>query len=221
MEQALDIMRVGMRRLLQNEPLWLLKKHRTWSQYARYCPARWIDWSRLNCTAAFVRHPVAYYESVWRWLKRTRHRGRKHFARVVDHWAWHPHSRAAELYGPDFSVWVERILEDQPAWYTRLVEMYVGPCGGEVCDFVGRTETLTRDFLRLMHLLGYGESLEQNKMELFDLPRQGESKYPRPAWNDGLQERMLKVEHEVVDRFYGGQSERRLYGRWREEGIQC
>jgi len=154
--------------------------------------------------AAFVRHPVAYYESVWKWMtdanmQKTRHR--------LLH-GWHPHGTAVKLYRADFNEWVDVMLDEKSAWYTRLVELYVGPDGGEFCSFVGRTEHLLRDVVNLLSVSGY--SSEANTTNLASL-QSANVRTLHVEWQEATKQRVIHEEREVASRFYGDNIDKRLF----------
>jgi hypothetical protein len=102
----------------------------------------------------FVRHPIAYYESVWKWLTNNIAPRNNRFRRMLRYWRWHPFKSAAFYYSDDFNIWVQRMIDSDPMWYTRMVENYVGPPGGEFVDFIGRTETLQSDLIQALTVMG-------------------------------------------------------------------
>jgi hypothetical protein len=165
------------------------------------------DMAKVNFVFAFVRHPIAYYESVWKWMSR------KNYSRLIrKRWRWHPHRTAVMQYrrASGFNDWVCRMLKNRPCWYTRLVEQYVGPEGGEFCDFIGRTETLIEDFMLLLNELGYNEQVPPEN-ELRCMERHN-SIDMRIVWDRKLQAQVLQQEVLVLNRFYEGTNlERRWY----------
>ncbi len=156
-EMALDIAGIRVNRWLDKQPPWIPKKHALLNHYHRR------QLMQAKYVAAFVRHPIAYYESIWKWLSELRPRD---FKTIETRWNWHPKRSVARHYSKDFNAWVFAVLKAEPLWYTRLVEQYVGPEGGEFCDFIGRTETLTEDFLDLLSIVGYGEEVEKARSEM-------------------------------------------------------
>lgn len=67
----------------------------------------------------FVRHPVSWYESWWkyqagRWIAFEQDR-------------WHPQRMLQPCAADDFGQFVRNCLEREPAYVTRLYEWYVGP----------------------------------------------------------------------------------------------
>ncbi len=142
---------------------------------------------------AFVRHPIAYYESVWKWLNVG--------IQMRRHWKWHPFLSAHKLYSPDFNQWIRRMLDEESAWYTRLVESYVGPKGGEFVDYIGKTETLSTDLKKVLVKLGYAEQVSKHWAEVEKLQRIHEIKQ-NVQWNMRLKKRILATECLVIKRFY-------------------
>jgi hypothetical protein len=212
-EQALQRMRIPMSRWLQKQPEWMPKKHCLLSHYFRE------DMGQVKRVVAFVRHPLAYYSAVWRWLC---DRKPKHFetVRSGEKWAWHPHRTAAEQCQPCFNDWVFLMLQREPLWYTRLVEQYVGPEHGEFCDYIGRTETLADDVLASLGLFGYGTYVEKWKAFLWAMPREnvaaGEVK-----WSKDLRAKVVESERKVIERFYGNNEGRRFYAGLAQEEAEA
>lgn len=164
--------------------------------------------SRINRVFSFVRHPIPYYESVWRWIKFS-NVPRK--MRIINRYDWHPHFSAIKLYHEDFNVWVERILNEEPLWYTRLVEQYVGPQDGEFCNYIGRTETLNSDFCEVMVWLGYSKQINIHKDIILSSRNKNSSEVNRPTWNDCLKKCVVGTERLLIDRFYGSNIKKRFY----------
>lgn len=151
--------------------------------------------ARVKYIFAFVRHPVSYYESVWKWLNRD---ARKRSAKQPN-WAirrrWHPFRDVAKLWDQEFNVWVARVLEDVPAFATRLFEMYVGPEGAPFVDFIGRLENIKEDMEVVLSRLG-------NPMELDNVTGKINAIDKDVSWDDYLLERVLKIERPTIERFY-------------------
>ena len=136
---------------------------------------------------AFVRHPIAWYESRWRYMWDSpghRKRGR------VPCW------EVAALFDEDFNVWMERVLVHQPAYVTRLYERYLGPIGGEVVHYVGRTENLIADAVTILRLIGYTVPLD------IAAERRNASTKREIVWSMELKSKILAVERATMDRFY-------------------
>lgn len=192
-------------------PDWLPKKHLQLGH---------TYFSRLKhviYTAAFVRHPVDYLAATYRWVsgvRRDRHQW------ILDVWDWHPHWEAVYYFDEDFDVFVKRMLDNCPCWSTRLFEQYVGPIGAEYCDFIGRQETLTEDFIQLMGTIGYRDLMDQHRERLRKQSRKniGRMKSHELAWNPDLYKQVEKLERPFIERFYGeNTSNKRFYKRLEKE----
>lgn len=148
-----------------------------------------------------VRHPVAYYESVWGWLKKDAHGIRD---ALKEHWTWNPLRIPAILYTDDFNEWARRMIASEGAWVTRLFWMYVGPPGGEFCHFIGKTENLQNDFISALVHMGY-KGLNQKQMDII-----GETRRPHTTgrvrkkveWDENLLKRVVNEERLVINRWY-------------------
>lgn len=144
----------------------------------------------------FVRHPFAFYESVWLRLRMRRRR-----KTMLRKFTWHPLFPALDCWDDEFSRWVVAVCNNHPAWYARLLDMYVGPQGAEFCGFVGRTETLRDDLFG--YLQGIDDTLDLPNL-CGDLNRVNVSERKGVIeWPTYLKTAVYNSEHEVVGRFYG------------------
>jgi len=193
-EKAIDLCKIHRVGWLEKQPPWLPRKHALLNHYYRE------QMAEVKFVFAFVRHPVAYYESVWKWLGK---HGGDNIMRPA--WSWHPHQTASRWYQPDFDDWVFLMLENEPLWYTRLIEQYVGPRGGEFCNFIGRTEHLLEDFYEAMSSIGY--DIEIHRSGLAALGKRNAIDQTI-QWSDDLQTRVLKTEWAMIERFYTGTQQR-------------
>ena len=177
--------------------------------------------SQVRFVFAFVRHPVNFYVSFWRQMMSGygRHPGK-----------WPDYVKdpvrlslgAFRWWRPDFESWVNAMIENEPAWATRLFERYVGGEGSEICHFVGRLETLNRDLREVLTILGYGDEWDRFEREV--LPRR--LPYHKRRWHIKseyvpeirvsmkLRKRILWSERALVRRFYSGEGkDKRVYRR--------
>ena len=219
-EQAIETCHISCIKWLQKQPAWLPSKHGLLSHYQRG------QMARVDYVAAFVRNPVSYYASVWRWIRQSEVRrkelrpGKSSAQFLLNNWSWHPHRTAVvqwlEVGGMDgvFNDWVFLMLEREPLWCTRLIEQYVGPAGGEFCDFIGRTETLTDDFLLLMK--SFGHRVDESVVR--GILKKNTSKEPLEL-DPGLRGRIERDECLVMKRFYGDNQQERWYARVAQEGL--
>ena len=179
----------------------LPKKHALLSHYNRN------QLHQIRRVFTFVRHPIAYYESTWKWM-RIHGTNVNRFDRT-----WHPFLSAAVQYresGGGFDDWVFLMLSREPLWFTRLIEQYVGPKGGEFCNFIGRTESLNADFIKAMEHFKIPLD-DEKKTAIRALQQENDIRY-EVQWSGDLMSKMLESEQSVVDRFYGEETlNRRVY----------
>jgi len=191
-EEALQLVDVRFDRWLSKQPSYLPKKHSLLNHYRRESLVT------VKYVAAFVRHPIRYYESVWKWLNSS---SEGDLRTICTRWNWHPHYSAAKLFHPDFDEWIQKMLVREPLWYTRLIEQYVGPEGGEFCDFIGRTEELADDFCLMMRTFGHGDLVEQHEEELTN-KQPSNVRSDNVRWDRGLLRCVYDAETSVIRRFY-------------------
>jgi len=173
----------------------------------------WFE--RFDFFFSFVRHPLSYYESAWKYCcEKTRSPlGPKALCR----WKMHPFSKVCrvheELKCENFDRWVEGVLEHEPCWYTRLIESFVGPEYREFHQFIGRTETIHQDLSDVLCHLGH--KIDEDLVR--DHPRKNVNSR-KIIWNSDLKARVLFGERDMIKRFYG---EKTTDKRWYErmEGV--
>lgn len=148
---------------------------------------------------AFVRHPLAFYRSVWKVTKAYLPTLSAHYRR-----RWDPRMTAWRHFSPDFDTWVERMLLYEPGWYTRIVESYVGPEFGEFCEFIGRTETLIPDLLYILDAWGYRKQVLEHGNQVQGLRENAAPDEPSfIGWRRDLALCVLQSEQCMLRRFYG------------------
>jgi len=165
--------------------------------------------SKIDFIFTFVRHPVNFYESVWRRIKMASNNAERYYT----WWSWHPYREVVKWCQQDFTFddWLYWVLKEQPLWYTRLIESYIGPEGGEFCWFIGRTRTLIEDFFLVMNYLGYGDRLREHRKDVLSLGRINPTRAPKIEWNPDLQKQVELSEKLVIQRFF---SEETIGRRW-------
>ncbi len=157
---------------------------------------------------SFVRHPLEYYESVWMYLCMAGERNRRK-STDIERFSWSPHTMPAALWCDDFKIWVESMLNNRPSWYSRVVDMYVGPDGGEFCQYIGRTERINKDLIEILVKFGY--QLSEKQIEIISQAEKRNISFDRNEgktklmlnWTDDLRDEVMSNEKEVIDRFYG------------------
>jgi hypothetical protein len=211
-EKAIDLLGIGCSRWSKHVRKGFSKKHALLARYD------FRALGNVKFTFAFVRHPVEYYVSTWRYMQAEKNRHPRGLPEkdyltslTDDYFSWHPFRSAARLYQDDFASWVCQMVEHEPGWCSRLFEWYVGPRGGEFVDFIGRTETLASDFTEVMAALGYHRQGFLGELVL--RPRVNESQTPRPIVSDLIKQAILRSERTTLAQFWGTETkDRRWYG---------
>lgn len=162
---------------------------------------------RVKLSAAMIRNPVDYYISVWRHLSQA---GPKNREKLIQTFRWHPHADVCRMWSSKFETWASQVCYELPGWYSRIVDLYVGPNGGEFSTYIGRTEYLVEDFKTIMTFVGYKSNLEANRHKISAIGRvNGSPSIPKPSVTDNITDLIEKSEHEILDRFYGN-NERKI-----------
>lgn len=135
-------------------------------------------------TLAFVRHPLPWWRSFWRFHKGPARRY------IVDH------EICATCWAEDYATFVERLLTRFPGHYGRLVERVLGPIGDRV-DFVGRHEHLLDDLLLALRLAGQPHNADAIRA----VPAANVSAPLPAALPADLESALLAAEQPLVRRF--------------------
>lgn len=152
-----------------------------------------------NCRSfAFVRNPVSYYESWWRfmedqnWRKFSRDQNASRFGLKAD--LWHPYKQMESWGRVSFDEFVERVISDCPGFVSSLYEKYI-PFGTHVV--VGKQENLVSDFKKIISLF-YGETFAAG---IPSKPAVNRSRTPSPRWDCNLRKEVIRTEYSAFRRF--------------------
>jgi hypothetical protein len=143
-------------------------------------------------TFAFVRHPISWYESWWKFQAKHWHR--------FEEGVWHPQRVLEACADDDFNGFIRRCLEREPGYVSRMYEWYLGPPGRSFVEMIGRYERLADDLVAVLRSLGYVFSettLREQPPENVSPKECGE-----PIWDEGLRRRILESEAPALRRFY-------------------
>jgi len=174
---------------------------------------------RIRYVFCFVRHPVSYYISMWRFYAKIAPWAKERIKRLAEDLPPRATNEAEVRWKPDFREWIEEMLEEEPGWATRRFERFVGPERGELCHYIGRQETLEDDFAEVMGIIGYGK-LWERKREQFEvkMARRNrphwipESRVPMIKVDDELRQRIERSERVLIRRFFGEETfKKRVY----------
>ena len=141
----------------------------------------------------FVRHPLDWYESWWKF--QSSGSWPEHEPGV-----WHPQRVLGRCASNTFSEFINRCIEHEPAYVTRMYEWYIGPPGFELVDFVGRYEHLADDLVRVLRLAA--EEFDEEALRRQPPANVSITRYGAPAWEDEQKARILALEAPTINRFW-------------------
>lgn len=138
----------------------------------------------------FVRDPLKWYESWWKFMA-----GRW---KAWEPGRWHPQREIDGCGDDDFGGFVEKVLEAQPGYVSRMYAMYT-----DGCAFVGRFERLADDLSAALEELGVAH--DAAALKATPHVNVSRSLLGRPEWDPALRRRVEEAEREAIERFgYGG-----------------
>lgn len=142
---------------------------------------------------AFVRHPLRWYESWWKFQAGTWHR----FEPSV----WHPQRCLEPCASDRFMEFVSSCAQQEPAYVTRMYEWYLGPAHSPRRVLVGRHENLADDLVRILEEID--EDFDEKALRSVAPINVSRCRRGVPEWADSaLKERVESYEAAFVRRFY-------------------
>lgn len=133
----------------------------------------------------FVRHPLTWYESWWKYMNG---HGWKLFGRQNSRFDWHPLSTLNGLGDPDFNTFVRNVVRARPGFVSELYFSFTKPG----ISFVGKTENLIDDLIAVLHYLDF--TFDEHALR--SAPKVNVSQAPASAieWDTELRELMMRLE---------------------------
>ena len=140
----------------------------------------------------FVRHPLAWYESWWKFQAGN--------WTIHEPGVWHPQRCLEKCASDDFSEFIRLCIRLEPSYVSRMYEWFIGPAGFDHVDFIGRHEQLGSDLVHVLSRLGQTVDLET----VTQLPRENVSQraFGDPVWDPELKRQILELESPAIRRFY-------------------
>lgn len=136
-----------------------------------------------NFSFAFVRHPLDWYKSVWKF--RTKHDGT---------WKVRRYCELTTKCGRDnFADFIDALIENCPdGYYNRVVDKF------SPVDFMGRQELLTDDLIKALTLAG--EKFDEEAIRNYK--RANVSRNIELSYTPEQKKKLLKIEKKVIDSYY-------------------
>ena len=139
----------------------------------------------------FIRHPVAWYESVWKYQSGQPHNW--------DSWEWHPMWPLRDLRHHDFPSFIDLVLKHCPGFLTRMYEWYAGDLANPHA-LIGCVERMPCDFCVAMVAMGWTSNL--GVVPWIEPQHRSNSPVGRPVWRSDQQDAICYAEHKIIERFY-------------------
>lgn len=152
-----------------------------------------------NYSFVFVRHPVSWYESFWKFTLPKIQKGPKRW--WIPSWVnseWHCLREIEDCVSDNFQEFISNIIKSNPGYLTRVYENFVGPAAHHYVDFVGKNENLAQDLLKVLNHLEYDVSLK----DITSIEKQNVSEGPKPEWRESDKEKIMYLEQGILKRFY-------------------
>jgi len=178
-----------------------LQRHFTDAQCLRHhwhgCPGRHVTLTLLQEYQhpaglaepfCFIRHPVHWYVSMWRYLQDVRigrEKKGKRYESFLEEYKWHPMRWYVEPAKLPFHLFVKHMTTFKPGVYSSICETYT-----QEIDLVRFTATLAEDLESLFS--GIGGKVEHTNV----------SKYPKPVVTAGVRSAILESEHDVIEKHF-------------------
>ena len=138
----------------------------------------------------FVRHPVSWYESWWRY---NADRGWPEWGDRGDVTRWHPNADLNGLGADEFNAYVRRVIGRYPGYVTDLFGGYT-----KSCDFVGKQENLVTDLVAVLAHLG----VAVDEQKLRSITRSNTSDSEREVeWDPDLLREVERLEYAGIVRY--------------------
>ena len=140
----------------------------------------------------FVRHPLNWYESWWKYESS---HGWKTFGDVNNVEDWHPNAALNGLGEDDFNTFMRNIVERYPGYVTELFGLYTQPG----ISYIGKQESLTDDLVHVLKHL----NINFDEQQVRDMKPQNVSRAPKApiAWDPALKSQVERLEYAGLVRY--------------------
>lgn len=142
----------------------------------------------------FVRHPLAWYESWFKYMSQPA-RNWRDYGNEKDLFDWHPNAVLNGCGNRDFNRFVRNVITKRPGYVTELYASYAQP----QIDFVGQQENLREDLIAVLKKL----ELKFDETFVREFEALGVSPKPKEKieWDPDLRREVLEVERIALIRY--------------------
>lgn len=140
----------------------------------------------------FVRHPVGWYESIWRYLSKWNW---PNLGNPYDINDWHPKSLLNGLGNSDFNQFMRNVLAKRPGYVTEMYGWYTLPG----VNFVGKQERLVDDLVLVLKELNV--RFDEERMRSYRPINVTRKKADQIVWDQVVLEEVLQLEAAALKRY--------------------
>ena len=160
----------------------------------------WAPWMHTNVPGihfkfAFVREPVAWYKSFYRFIHNNYIVPNGKYP-VFEKGKYHPMRQWEKYDWSSFDTFIECVYGETPAYYTKLVEWMTGPENSRMINYIGKQEELSMHLAFVMSKLSMGHLVVECKK----MPHINRSVGKFPI-SDHTVAMIQKQEHAIYRRF--------------------
>ena|SRR6202050_137793 len=136
----------------------------------------------------FIREPLVWYESFWRYMHCEDRSGRVD-SLGGDPYKWHPFTYLDGSGSPDFNTFMHNVNKNRPGFVTEMYGWYIRPG----MDFVGKAESLRQDVITVLSLM----KVDFDPQMILSMPKQNEtpSRLAKAEWDPKIKKETLRLEY--------------------------
>lgn len=142
-------------------------------------------------TFAFIRHPIAWHESLYKMLQSINPDFKKFRERQFV-----PNGVAGFFWEDTFAGFIDNLLDHVPDYYTEVMSRYTSKPGDIKLDYIGVTERLNKDLIKILIEIGFGFNHDQvRKFKRYGVRAR------EVTWGKGQKEEIIRQNKEYYE-FY-------------------
>ncbi len=151
-------------------------------------------------TFCFVRHPLAWYESFYRYKSQSELNWEED-GEVDNIHRWHPNAILNGLgRGRDFNSFTSALMDKYPGYVSALYSHYTF----RPVDFIGKQENLREDLVTVLERTGC--DFDAGKIRVRERINRSRAASDKLEWDPAVRTRVLRLEAAAMERFgYGSE----------------
>ena len=139
----------------------------------------------------FVRHPISWYESIWRYMYQSNF---PHFGQQYSVTRWHPLAMLNSYIDSDFNKFIDNILANRPGFASEVFGWYTLPG----INFIGKQENLIDDLIQILQMMNL--DFDEHRIRTFG--EVNKSRYSAELiWDSTLRQKTLLFERAMLERY--------------------